>query len=205
VNEMVNKYSIIYADPPWRYGRKYGSGVAENHYSTMSMQEISELPISKIAHTNSILFLWATFPQLDVALEVIQAWGFRYKTVGFVWVKQTKVSHQWFFGLGNWTRSNAEICLLATRGKPKRKSASIHQLIISPVQSHSQKPQEVREKIVELLGDLPRIELFAREKTDGWDVWGNEVECDIDMEKISQGGVGDGIGQLDSTEFAERT
>ena len=205
MNEMVNKYSIIYADPPWRYGRKYGSGVAENHYATMSMQEISELPISRIAHTNCILFLWATFPQLDVALEVIQAWGFRYKTVGFVWVKQTKVSHQWFFGLGNWTRSNAEICLLATRGKPKRQSARIHQLIISPVQSHSQKPQEVREKIVELLGDLPRIELFAREKTDGWDVWGNEVECDIDMEKISQGGVGDGIGQLDSTEFAERT
>ena len=115
------------------------------------------------------------------------------------------MSHQWFFGLGNWTRSNAEICLLATRGKPKRQSARIHQLIISPVQSHSQKPQEVREKIVELLGDLPRIELFAREKTDGWDVWGNEVECDIDMEKISQGGAGDGIGQLDSTEFAERT
>lgn len=194
MNEAEKKYSIIYADPPWRYDRKYGSGVAENHYSTMSMKEISELPIKRIADGNSILFLWVTFPQLDVALEVIQAWGFCYKTVGFVWIKQTKVSHQWFFGLGNWTRSNAEICLLATRGKPKRRSASIHQLIISPVQAHSQKPKEVREKIVELLGDLPRIELFAREKTDGWDVWGDEVKCDIDMEKISRGGVENGIG-----------
>lgn len=194
MNETEKKYSIIYADPPWRYDRKYGSGVAENHYLTMSMQEISELPVKKITHKNSVLFLWATFPQLNVALEVIQAWGFCYKTVGFVWVKQTKVSHQWFFGLGNWTRSNAEICLLATKGKPKRKSASVHQLIISPVQAHSQKPKEVREKIVDLLGDLPRIELFAREKTNGWDVWGNEVECDIDMEKISQGGAGNGIG-----------
>ena len=194
MNETEKKYNIIYADPPWKYDRKYGSGVAENHYSTMSMKEISELPIEKIAHSNSILFLWATFPQLDMALKVIQAWGFCYKTVGFVWVKQTKVSHQWFFGLGNWTRSNAEICLLATRGKLKRKSASVHQLIISPVQAHSQKPKEAREKIVELLGDLPRIELFAREKTDGWDVWGNEVECDIDMEKISKGGADNGIG-----------
>ncbi len=194
MNKAEKKYSIIYADPPWRYDRKYGSGVAENHYSTMSMKEISELPIKRIAHKNSILFMWATFPQLDVALEVIQAWGFCYKTVGFVWVKQTKVSHQWFFVLVNWTRSNAEICLIATRGKPKRRSASIHQLIISPVQSHSQKPKEVREKIVELMGNLPRIELFAREKTDGWDVWGDEVECDIDMKKISQEGAGNGIG-----------
>lgn len=194
MNETEKKYNTIYADPPWKYDRKYGSGVAENHYTTMSMKEISELPIEKIAHSNSILFLWATFPQLDMALKVIQAWGFCYKTVGFVWIKQTKVSHQWFFGLGNWTRSNAEICLLATRGKPKRKSASIHQLIVSPIQAHSQKPKEVRGKIVELLGDLPRIELFAREKTDGWDVWGNEVECDIDMEKISKGGAENGVG-----------
>lgn len=193
MTETEKKYSIIYADPPWRYDRKRGSGVAENHYPTMSMEEIAELPIDRIAHKNSILFLWATFPQLDIAIEVIRAWNFCYKTVGFVWLKQTRVSHQWFFGMGNWTRSNAEICLLATRGKPKRLSASVHQFIISPVQSHSQKPEAAREKIVELMGDLPRIELFARKKTDGWDVWGNEVKCDIDMEKIRGGGVCDGF------------
>ncbi len=182
------KYGIIYADPPWRYERKRGSGVAENHYPTMSMEEIGSLPVERIADKNCVLFLWATFPQLDVALSVIQAWGFQYKTVAFVWLKQTRVSHQWFFGMGNWTRSNAEICLLATRGKPKRQSASVHQFIISPIQSHSQKPETAREKIVELLGNLPRIELFARQKTDGWDVWGNEVESDIDMEAIRRGG-----------------
>ena len=191
--EDINKYGIIYADPPWRYERNRGSGVAENHYPTMSMEEIGNLPVEKIADTNCVLFLWATFPQLDVALSVIQAWGFRYKTVAFVWLKQTKVSHQWFFGMGNWTRSNAEICLLATRGKPKRQSASVHQFIISPIQSHSQKPGIAREKIVELLGSLPRIELFAREKPAGWDVWGNEVESDIDMEKIRRGGGKDGF------------
>ena len=182
------KYGIIYADPPWRYERKRGSGVAENHYPTMSMEEIGNLPVERIADKNCVLFLWATFPQLDVALAVIQAWGFQYKTVAFVWLKQTRVSHQWFFGMGNWTRSNAEICLLATRGKPKRQSASVHQFIISPIQSHSQKPGTAREKIVELLGNLPRIELFARQKADGWDVWGNEVESDIDMEAIRRGG-----------------
>lgn len=154
----------------------------------MSMEEIGNLPVERIADKNCVLFLWATFPQLDVALAVIQAWGFQYKTVAFVWLKQTRVSHQWFFGMGNWTRSNAEICLLATRGKPKRQSASVHQFIISPIQSHSQKPGTAREKIVELLGNLPRIELFARQKADGWDVWGNEVESDIDMEAIRRGG-----------------
>lgn len=125
VNGAEKKYNIIYADPPWKYDRKYGSGVAENHYSTMSIKEISELPVERIAHSNSILFLWATFPQLDVALEVIQAWGFCYKTVGFVWIKQTKVSHQWFFGLGNWTRSNAEICLLQ-RGENLKGSLPVY-------------------------------------------------------------------------------
>lgn len=187
------KYGIIYADPPWRYERKRGSGVAENHYPTMSMEEIGNLPVERIADKNCVLFLWATFPQLDMALAVIQAWGFQYKTVAFVWLKQTRVSHQWFFGMGNWTRSNAEICLLATRGKPKRQSASVHQFIISPIQSHSQKPEIAREKIVELMGSLPRIELFAREKPNGWDVWGNEVASDIDIEKVRQGGVADGF------------
>ena len=182
------KYGIIYADPPWRYERKWGSGVAENHYPTMSMEEIQNLPVGEIADTNCVLFLWATFPQLDVALSVIQAWGFQYKTVAFVWLKQTRVSHQWFFGMGNWTRSNAEVCLLAVKGKPKRQSACVHQLIITPIQSHSQKPEIAREKIIELLGDLPRIELFAREKADGWDVWGNEVQCDIDIETMRRGG-----------------
>ena len=105
-----------------------------------------------------------------------QAWDFKYKTVAFVWLKQNPKALTWFYGLGFWTRSNAEICLLATKGHPKRQAAGIHQLVISPVERHSKKPDEVREKIVELMGDVPRIELFARQQTPGWDVWGNEVE-----------------------------
>lgn len=98
-----------------------------------------------------------------------------YKTVVFVWLKKNKVSESWFFGMGFWTRGNAEICLLATRGKPKRQSAKVHQFIISPIRRHSQKPDEARDKIVELMGDVSRIELFSREVVPGWDVWGNEI------------------------------
>lgn len=112
---------------------------------------------------------------LKEALEVIEAWGFTYKTVAFNWVKQNKSGVGLFMGLGNWTRSNSEICLLAVKGKPKRVSAGVHSIILSPLQRHSRKPDETRDRIVELMGDLPRIELFARETAPGWDSWGNEV------------------------------
>ena len=127
------------------------------------------------------LFLWATFPQLPEALQLIKAWGFTFKTVAFVWLKRNKKSPTWFYGLGYWTRGNAEICLLAKRGKPKRHSAGVHQFIISPVEEHSKKPDVTRDKIVELAGDLSRVELFARQKTPGWDVWGNEVTSDLTL------------------------
>ena len=133
------------------------------------------MPVADLAAKDSALFLWATFPQLPEALRLIQAWGFTYKSVAFVWRK----SEGWFYGLGFWTRGNAEICLLATRGHPKRQAANIHQFIISPVREHSRKPEEAREKIVALMGDLPRVELFARQSPPGWDVWGNEVEPTI--------------------------
>ncbi len=120
-------------------------------------------------------FLWATFPQLPEALRLIKAWGFQYKSVAFVWLKKNKKADSWFYGLGFWTRGNAEVCLLATRGHPKRQAANIHQFIISPIEAHSKKPDEAREKIVALMGDLPRVELFARQSPPGWDVWGNEV------------------------------
>ena len=177
--ETQKKYSIIYADPPWRYQQKNLSGAAEHHYSTMSVEEICQLDVASVAADDCVLFLWATFPQLQEALRVIKAWDFKYKTVAFVWLKQNKSGKGWFFGLGFWTRGNAELCLLATRGKPRRQSNRVHQFIISPLRQHSQKPSEAREKIVELMGELPRLELFAREKADGWDTWGNEVACDV--------------------------
>lgn len=145
----------------------------------MSLEEICALPVAEIAAKDSALFLWATFPMLPEALRVIRAWGFQYKTVAFIWLKQNRKAQTWFFGLGYWTRSNAEVCLLATRGRPRRQDKGIHQFIISPIEEHSKKPDEARERIVRLMGDLPRAELFARQETPGWDVWGNEVNSTL--------------------------
>lgn len=176
---MIGKYNIIYADPPWRYQRNKVQGAAENHYPTMSIEELCALPVADLAAPDSALFLWATFPQLPAALRLIEAWGFQYKSVGFVWLKENRKAGGWFTGLGFWTRGNAEICLFATRGHPKRQAANVHQFIISPVEAHSKKPDEARDKIVALLGDLPRVELFARQTSPGWDVWGNEVQSTV--------------------------
>lgn len=178
------KYSIIYADPPWAYyvWSKKGAGrSAENHYPTMSIKEICALPVAEIAAKDSALFLWVTFPMLPFSFEVIRAWGFEYKSVAFCWVKRNRKSPGWFVGLGHWTRANAELCLLATRGHPHRIAADVRQIIDTPVEEHSKKPDEARDRIVRLMGNLPRIELFARKKTPGWDVWGNEVDGDIEL------------------------
>lgn len=175
------KYKIIYADPPWQYDRNKVQGAAEAHYPCMSLDELCSLPIANIADDDCVLFLWATYPKLKEALKVIEAWGFDYKSVGFVWVKQNKSGNGYFFGLGFWTRGNSEICLLATKGHPRRISNRVFQLIFSPLRTHSQKPDETRHRIVQLMGDLPRIELFARQEADGWDCWGNEIHSDIDL------------------------
>lgn len=169
------KYNIIYADPPWSYRNKGTRAAADKHYPTMTLEDIKGMDIDSIAAADCVLFLWATCPMLREALDVIGAWGFEFKTIGFTWVKQNKVSPGLFWGLGNWTRSNAEVCLLAVKGKPERMSGGVHSVILSPVRKHSQKPPEVRDRIVQLMGDLPRIELFARERVPGWDAWGNEV------------------------------
>lgn len=175
-----NKYSIIYADPPWSY-RNGGNGRAKRHYSLMSTDEICALPVPGIAAEDCALFLWATLPLLPDAFEVIRAWGFYYRCAAFVWVKPNKVSPGWAVGTGFWTRANAEICLLATKGTMKRQSKSVQQIICEPRREHSRKPDETRERILQLFGDLPRVELFARRPAEGWQVWGNEVACDIDL------------------------
>ena len=185
------KYNIIYADPAWHFknwnkdGSKVKKGIPS--YATMSDQDIYNLPVHEITLNDCILFIWVTYPKLITGIETIKNWGFQYKTCAFSWVKTNKhfatnqtsfLPHDTFksfLGMGYWTRSNNEICLLATKGSPKRYSKSVEQIVFDNIKEHSKKPNCVRDRIVELCGDLPRIELFARQKTDGWDAWGNEV------------------------------
>lgn len=179
------KYNIIYADPPWTYKTYSDRNMCP--YPVMKNKDIYDLPIEDIIADNSILFLWVTFPKLLEGIETINKWGFVYKSCAFVWVKTNKKyntkqyaflpedSFSTFWGMGHWTRANSECCLLATKGNPKRVSKGVHQIVYDPIKEHSKKPAEVRDRIVKLCGDLPRIELFARQKVEGWDCWGNEV------------------------------
>lgn len=186
------KYQIIYADPPWSYkvwteDKKQAQGCAKKHYQTMSIKDICDLPVKQITDQNCKLFLWATPPCLPEALQTIEAWGFEYKTVVFAWIKTNKRQDQKqlsflpidfidrFYGIGHWTASNIELCLgaLMPNGKLNRQSKSISQIVLAPRREHSRKPDEIREKIVELCGNISRIELFARQRVDGWDAWGS--------------------------------
>lgn len=182
-NPLPNKkYRIIYADPPWSYNvssaKGTSRGVAERYYSTMSLEAIKKLPIDTIANEDGcVLFLWITMPHLCDLKSVLDSWGFEYKTCAFVWEKIYKNSRNYVMACGYWTRSNAELCILATKGKnyPRRISKNVSQIIKSEQRQHSQKPDETYYRIEKLMGNLPRIELFARNKRQGWDAWGNEV------------------------------
>ena len=172
------KYNIIYADPAWHFkswSKKGNERSATRHYNCLNVDDICNIPVTSIAENDCILFIWVIDSMLPEAMEVIKRWGFNYKTVGFTWVKQNKKSDGYFTGLGYWSRCNPEQCLLATKGNPKRLSKSVRQLIVSKIREHSRKPDCVKDRIVDLCGDLPRIELFARQKVDGWDVWGNHL------------------------------
>lgn len=178
------KYNIIYADPAWRYndtrsGSGYknpnGAGGASKHYQTMSLEEICQLKVKDIADDNCMLFLWCTSSLLDYGFEVMKRWKFEYKTVGFVWVKLTKDLSKPYSGMGYYTNQNAEFCLIGLKGKYWREAKNIKQIVQKPREEHSKKPNSIRDDIINLCGDLPRIELFARNKTPGWDVWGNEI------------------------------
>ena len=186
----MKKYQIIYADPAWSYYNDSTAkpncttvkGMRRPPYSVMSSTEIMNLPIKDISDNNAILFIWTTDYHLAKCIEVIKSWGFEYKTVGFVWAKKNKKGEQVCF-MGAYTmKSGVELCLLATKGKEAHKLVKKHNVrayIESPRLEHSRKPNEIRQRIVELVGDLPRVELFARQKTEGWDVWGNEVISDV--------------------------
>lgn len=174
------KYKIIYADPPWSYNDKsLNRGGAERYYKTVENSVLENLDVQSICDEDCILFMWATFPKIQEALDLIKAWGFKYKTNAFTWVKKNKKAGTNFWGMGHWTRSNAEICLLGVKGKPKRIGMGVHSIIEAPIEAHSKKPEVTKDKILELMGDLPRLEMFARHSTEGWDVYGNECADSI--------------------------
>jgi N6-adenosine-specific RNA methylase IME4 len=191
--KVVQKYELIYADPPWEFkvwSQKGRGRSADSHYETMPLDRLKALPVAAICAKDCVLLLWATAPGLSVALELGVAWGFAYKRVAFVWIKKNRNNDRFFTGLGYYTRSNAEWVLLFTKGKPlARVRKDVGQVVIAKVGRHSQKPAEIRTRIVDLFGDRPRVELFARSRKGffpndeyrGWDVFGNEVDGSIDM------------------------
>lgn len=180
-----NHFGAILADPPWPFKTFSGDRIptkGSQHYSTMTNDEIINLPVANLSSEDCVLFLWFTWPTLKTALQVIDAWGFVYKTCGFCWIKANGIQPNLFDseiaiarrGMGYWTLSNSEACLLATKGKPKRLSMDVHQAIIAPRREHSRKPDGVHERIERLIAG-PYLELFARQERKGWTVWGNET------------------------------
>lgn len=187
-------YGALLVDPPWRFRtwnkteavqRRAGHGTnvcASVHYRTMAIEEIAALPVGDLAADDCALFLWCCWPTLEDAWSLLKAWGFEYKTCAFDWMKGHSGQIEMFredadvqMGMGYWTRSNSEPCLLATRGKPKRLNADVRQGIFEPRREHSRKPDCVHERIERLVAG-PYLELFARQRRKGWDCFGNEVD-----------------------------
>lgn len=187
-------FGAILADPPWRFevwsgetavqkrGSKTTYKPAQVHYDTMSIAELSALPVADLAAPDCALFLWITWPMLREAVSIIEAWGFAYKTCAFNWMKAHGTQINLFddeiiplMKMGYWTRASSEVCLLGTRGKPKRLNADVRQGIIAPVRDHSRKPDGIHERIERLVAG-PYLELFARQKREGWTAWGNQTD-----------------------------
>jgi len=193
----MKKYQIIYADPPWKYNSKelYGDKInghkngtrkrfanLERMYNTMTIEDIKALPIKKISDDNCCCFMWVTDSHLKQGIEALESWGFKYKTIAFVWLKKYSTGTN-VLNFAPWTLKSTEICLLGVKGKmSKYKTANnVQQFVVAERKKHSQKPEEVRKRIEVLFGGCKKIELFAREKIEGWDCWGNEVESDIEF------------------------
>lgn len=199
---MTDKYSLIYADPPWSYGNTASNGAATDHYSTMRLTDLKRLPVWELAAENAVLAMWYTGTHNQEAIELAEAWGFTVRTMkGFTWVKLNQLAELRinkaladggiadfydFLNLlnaetrmngGNHTRANTEDVLIATSGNGlERLNAGIKQVVYSPLGEHSEKPWEVRHRLELLYGDVPRIELFSRSAEPGWHHWGNQAE-----------------------------
>lgn len=186
-------YDVIYADPAWQYGSNelYGDKTKEGKrknrfrpleriYNTMTVEDIKQLPVKDIINKNAVLFLWVTNSHLPEGIEVMKAWGFKYKTVAFVWKKMTPLGKV-FFNYAPYTLQSCELCLLGTKGQMSKMKTSnnVRQLLEEVRTKHSVKPDEARTRIEQLFGNTKRIELFARQKYEGWDAWGNEIQSDV--------------------------
>lgn len=186
VRRVLNgRYKLIYLDPPWQHRDKANAGKrgAVHKYNVMTLDQLKSFPLTTLAHRDCLLAMWWVGPMPGEALQLLDVWGFELRTFnGFTWIKST-VNGKDHFGMGNWTRANCESVLLASRGKPKRVSASVRQIVRAPVRAHSQKPDEVRDRLVQLMGRVARVELFARydEPPAGWDVLGDEVRSTIKL------------------------
>jgi site-specific DNA-methyltransferase (adenine-specific) len=177
------KYNVIYADPPWRfssrelqtYNNKRFTPV-EKHYKTQTSEWLKNLPVEAVADSNCALFMWTTDAHMVEAIDIMQAWGFKYVTIAFIWEKQSKTGKT-LCNLGAWTLKNFEVCLLGTRGRmlQYKKVNNIRQKVAAERTKHSRKPARVRKNIEQLFGDVPRLELFARTQESGWDSWGDEL------------------------------
>ena len=184
MNLPNKKYNIIYADPPWRFGskqlQKYNNkrfdSLESREYETMSHDELLSMNVKSIIENDSTCFMWTTDAHLKEAIEIMESWGFKYKTIAFIWVKKYE-SGSLVYTLAPWTLKSCEICILGIKGimGKYKKANNVKQLVEAVRTKHSKKPNEVRKRRVALFGDIPRIELFAREKVEGWDSWGLEV------------------------------
>lgn len=186
-----NHFGCIYADPPWSFDAYSGDGgtphrTAEDHYRTMKLADMAQLPVAEIAAPDCALFMWVVGSHLDQAIDLARAWGFTYKTDAFYWIKQRLIGADQIdmftgdipaprMGFGYWTRKQVEPCLLFTRGSPKRLTKSVRQAIIEPRREHSRKPESARERIEQLVAG-PYLEMFARTPRADWSLWGNETD-----------------------------
>lgn len=178
------KYEIIYADPPWDYmgqtqhagAGSSSTGSASKHYGTMTLAELKTLDVASLVADDALLFLWSSSPHLDQAIDLMPSWGFKYVTVGFVWDK-VRVNP------GYYTMSQCELCLIAKKGKipTPRGARNMRQLVTQLRGEHSEKPDEVRDRITQMFPGQSKVELFARKATPGWSVWGNEVDSNVSL------------------------
>lgn len=206
MSEPVRCYSIIYADPTWDFkvwSDKGAGRSASQHYKITPLDELKKLDVAQLAAKDSLLYMWVTSPNMEASWELMHTWGFKFVTVGFYWVKLNKrapkiggwTERDFFMGCGYYTRKNVEQVWVGKRGNGiPRINRGVRELVISPRGEHSVKPREVAERIVQLHGDVPRLEMFARDKKPGWDVWGDEVRSDVVIMLKCEGVISHGQG-----------